>query len=287
MSTCGTSEFTKLPEEDILYGKIFVFLSLKDLFRFKVVCKTFDEIVTNFLISPFCTTFDLSTVGSGKLFNGDVFKRIIQNKHNLSKINFTSCKHWLKDDHLKLTVLQNIKLKELDISSCYNISNEAFLDFGSKLNFLRALNVSHCKSLTKETLAFIGNSIKTLESIDISGCWGANDDCVEAIALNNKELKEFYSSSCYSLTDISISTLAKSCTKLQEIDISGCWRVTNQAVFVIREYCKNLEELCVKDCRSINEISIASLRPRGIKLDVPAPREYLQSSSVKSLLLQT
>ncbi|XP_066933683.1 F-box/LRR-repeat protein 15-like [Clytia hemisphaerica] len=287
MTACGTSEFTKLPEEDVLYGNIFVFLSLKDLFCLKVVCKTFDEIVTNFLNSPFCTTFDLSIIGSGKLFNGDVFKRMIQNKHNLLKIDFTSCKHWLKDEHLRLTVLQNAKLKKVVISSCYNISNEVFLDFGNKLNSVRVLDVSHCKSLTKETLVFIGNNIKTLVSIDISGCWGANDDCVEAIALNNKELKEFHSSSCYSLTDISISTLAKSCSKLQEIDISGCWRVTNQSVFIIREYCKNLKKLYVKDCRSINEISIASLRPRGIIIDIPAPRKYLQSSSARSLLLQT
>lgn len=281
----GIDCFTSLPEEDVLFCRILVLLSLEELFRLKVVCKFFNEIIKYFLDSSFCFELDFSRVGSRKLFTGDVLLRIFKNKTNLLQLNLSSCKHWLKDEHFLFIIKNNIDLKSLSIPECYNISNEALLEIGSHLCKLNSLNLSNSRSLMPETLSFIGTNIKSLVSLDISGCWNITDSCIEEIALNNKGLKDFTSTSCYSLTDLSISTLGRSCTNLETLNIKGCWRVTNQSIFIINEYCKKLKKLYVKECTKINEISIACMRPRGIEIDVPAPVKYLSYRS--SPMVQT
>lgn len=282
----GIDYFTSLPDEDILYSRILVLLSLEELFRLKVVCKYFNEIIKLFLDSSFCFEFDFSQVGSRKLFTGDILWRIFQNKTNLLHLNLSSCKHWLKDEHFLFIVKKNINLRTLSLPECYNISNEALHEIGSHLCKLEGLNLSNSRSLMPETLSFIGTNIKSIVCLDISGCWNITDSCVEEIALNNKGLKSFTCTSCYSLTDLSISTLGRSCLNLETLNIKGCWRVTNQSIFIINEYCKKLKKLCVKECTKINEISIACMRPRGIEVDVPAPRTHLSYRSSSSPMLQ-
>ena len=282
----GINYFTSLPEEDILFSRILVLLSLEELFRLKVVCKRLDQIIEQFLDSSFCFEFDFSKVGSRKKFTGDVLSKIIKTKSNLLHLNLSSCKHWLNDKHFLSIIKANINLTILSLPECYNISNEALHAIGSQLNKLKSLNLLNCRSLMPETLSFIGANIKSLVCLEISGCWNVTDSCLEEVVLNNKGLKDFACMSCYSLTDLSISTLGRCCTNLETINIKGCWRVTNQSIFIINEYCKKLKKLYVKECTKINEISIACMRPRGIEIDVPAPRKYLSYRSSSSPMLQ-
>ena len=275
-----------LPEEDILFDKILVLLSLDDLFRLKVVSKTFYKVIEHFINSSFCQKFDFSKFGCKKSFNGDVLKRIFKGKINLLQLNLKSCKHWLKDEHFVPIVQSNKHLKTLSLPDCYGLSNGALLEIANELTELKHLDLSNCKSLTSQTLSFIGTKITTLVYLDISRCSIVTDSSVEELVLNNKDLKYFSCALCYSLTDLSISTLGKSCTDLETINLEGCWRVTNQAIFIIGEYCKYLKNLYVKECTKINEISIARMRPRGVKIDVAAPRSYLDYKSPFSPMLQ-
>jgi len=280
----GIRLFICLPQEDVLYGKILCYLSLKELFRMKTVCKTLSYVVQNFCSSSICSEFDFSLIGSGKNFSSQDFERILKGKNNLLRLNLTSCKHWLQNKDIIPVIQNNLMLKHLSLYECYNVSNDAFLEIGTYLKFLQLLDLSYCRHLLPETLTTISSNINSLTSVDISGCWNVTDNCVKVFAINNKNLSSFSCMSCYALTDASIMTLGKNCRNLEKLNIIGCWRVTDNAMFIINEYCKNLKKLFIKECTKITEISISRMRVRGIKIDIPKPR-YIPKS-VKDVMLQ-
>lgn len=271
----ATANFFSLPCEDVVYKKIFVYLSLKDLSRMKLVSNEMLKLV-NVYISNYLTDFDFSCTGNCKKFNGENFCNMLISKTNLSKLNLTNCKSWVKDEHLASLFQDNPLLKYLYMPECYNVTNSTFL-MVSNLCQLECLDLSYCRELSPESLTHIGVNLSTLIELHISGCWSINDSSLEIVAMHNKGLEQVSCASCYALTDASIMVLAKSCSKLKVLNIKGCWRVKDISVITINEYCKNLEKLFVKDCTHITEISIARLRPRGVVIDIPKPYDFLNS----------
>lgn len=270
-----TATLFSLPNEDVLFKKIFIYLSLKDLSRLKLISIGMLDTVNNY-ISSYLTDFDFSCSASSKKFDGNCFRQMLESKINILKLNMTCCKSWLKDKDLIPVIQQNAQLTDIYLHECYNITNKSFMMIAN-LHELQVLDLSFCRELSAEVLTHIGANISTLVSLDISGCWSINDASLEIVAMHNKGLVFISCASCYALTDASIMIVAKSCVNLKVVDIRGCWRVKDASIITINEYCKNLEKLLVKDCTHITEISIARLRPRGIHVDIPKPYDFLNS----------
>lgn len=49
------------------------------------------------------------------------------------------------------------------------------------------------------------------------------------------------------------------------------------------EYCKSLQGLQVRECRDVTEISLARLRAKSIRVDVPIPRRFLPSDITRQM----
>ena len=270
-----------LPWEDVVCRQILCYLSLKDLYRLKYVSKSFNGIVILY-IDRYCRDFDFTYIGGVISFTSEIFRNITKLKSNMSSLTLKNCKGWLKDEHLLPIIKKNRDLECLSTFECYGLSNDVFSCI-SGLSCLKILDLSLCRQLSSEALALIGANIHSLQLLNVSGCWNVNDESICVISVNNKNLKCLYVASCYAITDFSITNVAKNCREIKTLDIRGCWRVRDTSIVAVGEYCKFLENLYIKDCSNITEISVARLRPRGVKVDKEMPREFLNSHVVAAM----
>lgn len=256
-----------LPWEDVLFKKVLPLLPLSHLFKFRTVCWTAKELITNF----FCQTKSLNLCPVAFRMTANAFHIMTDNNAGLEAIVLRNAKDWLSDDLFIPLIQRSPKLVKVDLTNCMTIRNTCLQALAGSCMNLKELYLRDCRWVCNEGIKALSYNCKNLEKLDITGCWEVNDSALEVIAIYSKKLKYLSVSKIYGLTDQAISTLAKLNKSLVHLNVQGCWRLSDDSIRDLAEYCRTLKVLQVRECRDVTEGSLARLRLQQVKLDIRPP----------------
>ncbi|XP_070545127.1 F-box/LRR-repeat protein 15-like isoform X2 [Ptychodera flava] len=259
-----------LPWDDILISHILPYLSLTQLFQLQRVSRDFHELIQEFLASQ--TVFDFSVVSS-KLTK-EAFLMAVEHTNLLRELSLRNCKGWLKDDILIPVISRNQQLQKIDLGGCSGLTSKIIQCIAANCQSLQSISLSECHWVQAPSIEMLALNCSQLEHVNLMSCWELDDETILTLIMTHPGLKYLSLAKIYGITDVVIDMLARSCSQLEFLSVQGCWRITNSVVRLLGDYCPKLNQLEVEDCRDINEGSLARLRVKGIKIDVPAQKTY-------------
>ncbi|OAQ34275.1 hypothetical protein K457DRAFT_822465 [Linnemannia elongata AG-77] len=158
------------------------------------------------------------------------------------------------------------KLKELYLSDCTFLTDEAIVALSPNMPRLESISLSFCCALTDIALEALSDSCVFLKKIDLSFCGSAVSDA-----------------SLYQLAQF--DALNPGRHMLEDLEIRGCVRVTEQGVREILNGCSSLKRLNISCCAGIGsgDLSDEALvqavsppAPAPLEPQVPAPQAPTQ-----------
>ncbi|XP_041363918.1 F-box/LRR-repeat protein 15-like [Gigantopelta aegis] len=270
-SNCSTCPervtYLSLPWEHVIYRYVMPCLSLKEIFQQRLVCRQFKELVDRYFQLTFLV--DISRV-PGRM-TALAFSIMVDNNRCLRYLTLHNAKDWLCDQLLLPVFENNPHLQKLDLTNCSSLTETSLNAVAVQCPRLRILVLRNCHWVSPTGISMVTVCLPDLEHLDLTGCWDLQDKAIISLVMQCNKLRYLSLSKIYSLTDNAINVVAHCCVGLQHLNIQGCWRITNDSIRLLGAYCQCLEALQVKDCRDINEISLAHLRARGVKIDCRPP----------------
>jgi len=254
-----------LPATDVVFPQIFDFLSIKEIFKLRLVSTSYCHLVKEYFEQ--CSKIDLSNECKWKI-TPDVFKLMTEKNEVLQELIVPDSNHWLHDDLFAPVVCVCVNLSKVDLTNCTQLTNRSLCMLGSYCHMLQKISLRGCHWVDKDNLCLLVSNNPNLIELDVSSCWNLDDEAIIFTAKSCQHLKSISLSNVYSINDCSLEHLAKYCSKLQKINIRGCWRVTNGGIKIIGEHCQQLQQLDIAECQKVTEESLARLRFRKIMIDV-------------------
>ncbi|KAH7057505.1 hypothetical protein BKA57DRAFT_387557 [Linnemannia elongata] len=152
------------------------------------------------------------------------------------------------------------KLKELYLSDCTFLTDEAIVALSPNMPRLESISLSFCCALTDIALEALSDSCVFLKKIDLSFCGSAVSDA-----------------SLYQLAQF--DALNPGRHMLEDLEIRGCVRVTEQGVREILNGCSSLKRLNISCCAGIGsgDLSDEAL-VQAVSPPAPAPLELQVSA---------
>ncbi|KAI8639970.1 hypothetical protein BD408DRAFT_370686 [Parasitella parasitica] len=235
---------------------------------------------------------EYSVDGRFGLFTQEVFSRIINYLDISSIVQFSAvskkCREFIqKSDrvlqHVDLSHLNKrvtdkaldqimsllgggARIKELNLSQCFYITDEGFKRLVEQLPNVETLDLNSCWLLTDKSLALLAACCPQLTSLDLSNCRKISDIGIfkmldEKQTRGYPELKELSLSYCKKLSDMTMSHLAEFCSKtLESLNIQRCTRITDQGfVRWADTQFPSLRSLNLTDCSFLTDQAISHL----------------------------
>ncbi|XP_060079973.1 F-box/LRR-repeat protein 15-like [Ylistrum balloti] len=256
-----------LPWEDVLFRNVLPFLPLPTLFKFRTVCKTAKELITNY----FSQTKSLNLCQVAFRMTSSAFHIMTDNNFSLEMIVMRNAKDWLSNELFLPLINNSQRLIKVDLTNCQTVNNVCLQALSGTCKNLKELYLRDCHWVSVEGVKAVSLNCKNLEKLDLTGCWEVNDNALVVIAIYSQKLKYLSVAKIYGLTDHAISSLAKSSKSLAHLNVQGCWRLSDDSIRDLAEYSRTLKVLQVRECRDITECSLARLRIQQVKLDVRPP----------------
>ncbi|XP_054783339.1 F-box/LRR-repeat protein 3-like [Prosopis cineraria] len=176
-----------------------------------------------------------------------------------------------------------ISLKELSLSKCVGVTDEALSLVVSKQRDLRKLDITCCRMITDISIASIANSCINLTSLKMESCGlvpreafiliGQRCHSLKDLDLTDNEiddegLKSISSCAglsnlklgiCLNITDRGLSYVGKCCSKLKELDLYRSTGITDSGISGIARGCPELVMINAAYCTAITDSSLLSL----------------------------
>ncbi|CAL0306264.1 unnamed protein product [Lupinus luteus] len=176
-----------------------------------------------------------------------------------------------------------ISLKELSLSKCMGVTDEALTFLVSKHKDLRKLDITCCRKITDVSIASIANSCINLTSLRMESCTivpreafvliGQKCQYLMELDLTDNEvddegLKSISRCSrlsslkvgiCLNITDRGLAYIGKCCSKLKELDLYRSTGITDLGIAAVCRGCPDLEMLNTAYCTNITDSSLFSL----------------------------
>lgn len=251
---------------DILFSKIFPYISMTDIFRLQMVSRTCQVLVKEYSLQCKHIRMSHDDVPMPK----EAFIFLTASNTVLKTIAIPHLGSWLTDEILIPVICACIGLSELRLSNCMLLTNKSLVELCTHCHNITKLSLSKCSWVEPDSFCplILGNH--DLISLDVSGCTLLDDKCIELMARSCHFLQEVNIAHITGLTDISLEFLGKMCPKLSYLNVAFCFRLTDTGIEVIREYCKGLRMIKCKNCPKITEDSLGKLRCH-VEVDVPPP----------------
>jgi hypothetical protein len=147
------------------------------------------------------------------------------------------------------------KLKELYLSDCTFLTDEAIVAIAPNMPRLESISLSFCCALTDIALEALSDSCVLLKKLDLSFCGSAVSDA-----------------SLYQLAQF--DALNPGRHLLEDLEIRGCVRVTEHGVREILNGCSSLKRLNISCCSGIGSGDLSEeASVQGITPPAPTPLE--------------
>ncbi|KAI4356092.1 hypothetical protein L6164_000139 [Bauhinia variegata] len=176
-----------------------------------------------------------------------------------------------------------MSLRELSLSKCLGVSDEALSFLLSKHKDLRKLDITCCRKITDVSISSIANSCTSLTSLRMESCSlvpreafvliGQRCLYLEELDLTDNELDDEGLKSisqcsrlsslklgiCLNITDGVLAYIGMGCSKLKELDLYRSTGITDSGITAIARGCPGLEMINVSYCTTITNGSLISL----------------------------
>ncbi|KAL9544978.1 hypothetical protein MBANPS3_007356 [Mucor bainieri] len=158
------------------------------------------------------------------------------------------------------------RVKELNLSQCFYITDDSFKRLVEQLPSLETLDLNSCWLLTDKSLALLAAACPQLTRLDLSNCRKISDVGIfkmldEKQTRGFPELKELSLSYCKKLSDMTMSHLAEFCSStLESLNIQRCTRITDQGFVKWADtQFPRLKYLNLTDCSFLTDQAISHL----------------------------
>ncbi|CAK8574776.1 unnamed protein product [Lathyrus sativus] len=199
----------------------------------------------------------------------------------LQSIIFDGCT--ITCDGLKAIGNLCISLKELSLSKCVGVTDEALSFLVSKHRDLRKLDITCCRKITDVSIASITNSCRSLTSLKMESCTLVSSEAyiligqkchfLEELDLTDNEIDDEGLESisrcsrlsslklgiCLNITDRGVAYVGMCCSKLKELDLYRCTGVTDLGISAIAYGCRGLEMINTAYCTNITDRALFCL----------------------------
>ncbi|KAH1266304.1 F-box/LRR-repeat protein 3 [Glycine max] len=176
-----------------------------------------------------------------------------------------------------------ISLRELSLSKCLGVTDEALSFLVSKHKDLRKLDITCCRKITDVSIASISNSCAGLTSLKMESCTlvpseafvliGEKCHYIEELDLTDNEIDDEGLMSisscsrlsslkigiCLNITDRGLTYVGMHCSKLKELDLYRSTGVDDLGISAIARGCPGLEMINTSYCTSITDRALITL----------------------------
>ncbi|KAF7825472.1 F-box/LRR-repeat protein 3 [Senna tora] len=176
-----------------------------------------------------------------------------------------------------------MSLRDLSLSKCLGVTDEALSFLVSKHTGLRNLDITCCRKITYVSIASIANSCISLTSLKMESCSlvsreafiliGKRCHSLEELDLTDNEiddeglisishctrLSNLKLGICLNINDRGLAYVGKSCSKLKELDLYRSTGITDSGISAIASGCPDLEMINAAYCTAITDGSLISL----------------------------
>ena len=154
----------------------------------------------------------------------------------LMKVKVERNEFWRKAfDRGKLSWL--IRRNILVISWDLHVNNTELISIANGLPQLQSLDISNCYNITDEGIRAVATGLPHLQSLSLSNCCNITDEGIRALATGCPHLQSLDISWCYTITNEGITALVTGLPQLQSLNISYCGNIT---VLIIRALASSL-----------------------------------------------
>ena len=175
------------------------------------------------------------------------------------EIDLQDCKE-ITDASVSALLLNGRGLRELRLTQCNRITDQAFMTLPNDLSFesLRILDLTACQEVHDCSVEKIIASAPRIRILVLAKCTEITDRSIYAITKLGKNLHDIHLGRCNQITDDALLDLVKWCNRIRYIDLAGCHRVTDRSVRRLASLQK-LRRIGLVKCQSITDISIHAL----------------------------
>ncbi|KAI8797203.1 F-box/LRR-repeat protein 15 [Biomphalaria glabrata] len=256
-----------LPWEQVLCNYLLPYLSIKDLFRLRLVSTGFRDLIQ----THFGLQFHVNTCSLGDHFSSKAFQIMTRNNIYLRSLCVRGAKSWLNSETILPIISSNPHLEKIDLTGCSALSGPVIYSIGVNCKYLKHLCLKDCVWLVGDNFLSFMNTPLCLEFLDLSGCWNLDDNLIVQLVQFTPSIKHLLLANLFGLTDRAVGAIAHSCPELINFSVRSCWRVTDNSIKLISHYCPKLKALQVRECRDITEESLTYLRSKKVRIDKAAP----------------
>jgi F-box/leucine-rich repeat protein 2/20 len=133
---------------------------------------------------------------------------------------------WLRNESLIMFASIFLNLQLLDLSYCYNISEESIYQVLKRCCKIKHLNLTKCNLVKLNILNFQVPKLEVLNLSDTS----VDDETLYVISKNCCGLLQLLLESCNNVTNMGVKHVVENCTQLREINLRNCYKVSADIV---------------------------------------------------------
>ena len=264
-----------LPQEDIIFDKIFRHLFLDEIYKCRRVCKAFKGLCSQFFNN--CTTMNINNVSQHPSnMKCDVLECLTRDNRSLHTLILRNPKFILEDSVVIDILRRNPNLQKLDLSGCRMLTSVVILKLASFCTKLRELVLYDCVWVSPKALIEVFTGCTELEIIDLTRCFRINLDCVTSLSQNCTRLRYVRLNQFIGLLDQDLDEIASNCPHLTHVGIGGCVLLTDSSLNTLVAKCPNLRHVEVNSCNSMTKNGLQFLWDHGIETDVK--KEFVERS---------
>ncbi|XP_033122316.1 F-box/LRR-repeat protein 15-like [Anneissia japonica] len=146
-------------------------------------------------------SIDLS---DGLSLSGVTIQAIAVNCKLLHTLLLKNC-HWLQSPILEMLLLQCGKLTHLDLTACWELTDDTVFVICSTQKNLKWLSLAKIYGITNRSIQILQNN--KIEYLDIEGCWRITNPFIRSLGANCPELKELHVNDCKAINEASLARL--------------------------------------------------------------------------------
>ncbi|XP_010520186.1 PREDICTED: F-box/LRR-repeat protein 3-like [Tarenaya hassleriana] len=174
----------------------------------------------------------------------------------LKELSLSKC-NGVTDEALSLVVQSNRELRRLNITCCRKITYESLDAITGLCSSLVSLRMESCSSVPKEAFGLIGQRCPYLEELDVTDNEVDNEG-LKAIGQCSR-LSSLKLGICCNIDDTGLEFITSGCRMLKELDLYRCLGITDKGIEAISSSCHGLEMVNMAYNERITDGSLISL----------------------------
>ena len=167
-----------IPWEDVLFERIFPYLGVQDLFRFRATNSKSKRCVDQYF--QVCSKIRL--IDCGRDFKKFHFEILSSKMKGLRKVMIRNANSWLTHDIIRPLLLNNKNLKCIDLDGSITLQEKTAQVIAICCRNLQTLSLQRASWLTDNALNEIAVNCDGLKSLNLSGCWSLTDSSITQVA---------------------------------------------------------------------------------------------------------